>query len=117
MSSLLSSKSAGQHAGRSRAEGGPSARVDCDSTGTLRLKDRGLASGQTGESVLMLANRHVWSAALALVAAATGLLEPIGAQRMQRTPDIHYVPTPNDVVKAMLDVAHVGPSDLVYDLG
>jgi SAM-dependent methyltransferase len=39
------------------------------------------------------------------------------AQRMQRTPDIHYVPTPNDVVEAMLSIAEVGPSDVVYDLG
>jgi SAM-dependent methyltransferase len=42
-----------------------------------------------------------------------------GAQtpRMQRTPDIHYVPTPNDVVEAMLDLATVRAGDIVYDLG
>ncbi len=32
-------------------------------------------------------------------------------------PDIFYVPTPYDVVDAMLVVANVGPSDIVYDLG
>lgn len=34
-----------------------------------------------------------------------------------RTPDIHYVPTPTDVVEAMLKVAQVSSRDLVYDLG
>jgi tRNA G37 N-methylase Trm5 len=28
-----------------------------------------------------------------------------------------YVPTPQDVVERMLELAHVGPSDVVYDLG
>jgi SAM-dependent methyltransferase len=39
------------------------------------------------------------------------------AQRMARTPDIHFVPTPPDVVLAMLSAAQVGASDVVYDLG
>ena len=34
-----------------------------------------------------------------------------------REPDIFYVPTPPDVVDAMLEVAGVGPDDVVYDLG
>jgi SAM-dependent methyltransferase len=38
-------------------------------------------------------------------------------QRMQRTPDIHYVPTPTRVVDAMMSLAVVGPKDVVYDLG
>lgn len=33
------------------------------------------------------------------------------------TPDVIYVPTPQAVVDAMLDVANVGPGDVVYDLG
>jgi SAM-dependent methyltransferase len=40
-----------------------------------------------------------------------------GGQRMQRTPDIHYVPTPTRVVDAMLSLAAVGPNDVVFDLG
>jgi cyclopropane fatty-acyl-phospholipid synthase-like methyltransferase len=32
-------------------------------------------------------------------------------------PDIFYVPTPADVVDAMLNLAEVGPDDVVYDLG
>ena len=41
----------------------------------------------------------------------------LGAQRMQRTPDIHFVPTPAPVVDGMLRLAGVGPKDVVYDLG
>jgi precorrin-6B methylase 2 len=31
--------------------------------------------------------------------------------------DIHYVPTPDPVVRAMLDIAEVSSRDIVYDLG
>lgn len=34
-----------------------------------------------------------------------------------RRPDVHFVPTPHETVRAMLDVARVGPDDFVYDLG
>ena len=34
-----------------------------------------------------------------------------------RTPDVIYVPTPPAVVARMLDLAKVGPNDIVYDLG
>lgn len=34
-----------------------------------------------------------------------------------RTPDVIYVPTPEQVVEAMLDVAKVTRNDVVYDLG
>jgi SAM-dependent methyltransferase len=39
------------------------------------------------------------------------------SQQPKRTPDIHFVPTPEEVVDAMLRLAEVGPGDLVYDLG
>jgi SAM-dependent methyltransferase len=32
-------------------------------------------------------------------------------------PDVHYVPTPHDIVEMMLHLARVKRSDLVYDLG
>jgi ubiquinone/menaquinone biosynthesis C-methylase UbiE len=38
-------------------------------------------------------------------------------ERPVREPDIFYVPTPYEVVDAMLKVANVTDSDLVYDLG
>jgi SAM-dependent methyltransferase len=34
-----------------------------------------------------------------------------------RSPDVLYVPTPDAVVARMLELAHVGPTDVVYDLG
>lgn len=40
-----------------------------------------------------------------------------GEQPMERTPDIEYVPTPQNVVDKMLEVAKVGKNDLLYDLG
>jgi SAM-dependent methyltransferase len=34
-----------------------------------------------------------------------------------RKPDVRYEPTPPEVVEQMLDLAKVGPGDVVYDLG
>lgn len=51
-----------------------------------------------------------------LIEGAAGAAGP-PAQRMARTPDIHFVPSPIEVVRAMLDAAEVGPGDVVYDLG
>ena len=34
-----------------------------------------------------------------------------------RAPDTVYIPTPDEVVTAMLQLAHVGKDDVVYDLG
>lgn len=34
-----------------------------------------------------------------------------------RTPDIHFTPTRHNVADAMLQLANVGPGDVVYDLG
>ncbi|MQA28778.1 MAG: methyltransferase domain-containing protein [Luteitalea sp.] len=39
------------------------------------------------------------------------------ARLPRRPPDIHFVPTPYPVVDAMLQLAGVGPNDVVYDLG
>ena len=56
-----------------------------------------------------------------LALAVTAVL-PIAAQQATqeqplRRPDIHWVPTPPAVVDAMLKLANVKPSDVVYDLG
>lgn len=45
------------------------------------------------------------------------LLPGVMAQQAARTPDVPYVPTPNEVVDAMLDMAKVTKNDVVYDLG
>ncbi len=42
---------------------------------------------------------------------------PAFAQETRRTPDVIYVPTPQEVVDGMLKLAKVGKNDVVYDLG
>ena len=54
---------------------------------------------------------------LALGLAAGAAAQVPGQEVATRRPDVIYVPTPQEVVDAMLDVAKVGPNDLVYDLG
>ena len=51
-------------------------------------------------------------AAIALTASAQSV-----GQAPLRAPDVHYEPTPQNVVEEMLDLARIGPQDLVYDLG
>ena len=41
----------------------------------------------------------------------------LGAPQVRRQPDIHFVPTPPEIVDAMLDLAGVTANDVVYDLG
>ncbi len=43
--------------------------------------------------------------------------QPGGAAQASREPDVIYVPTPQEVVDAMLEIAKVGPDDVLYDLG
>jgi predicted RNA methylase len=56
------------------------------------------------------------AAALLLLVANAGAAtaQPVPATRR---PDVIYVPTPEDVVEAMLQVAKVTKNDVVYDLG
>jgi cyclopropane fatty-acyl-phospholipid synthase-like methyltransferase len=54
------------------------------------------------------------AAALLLV---TGAGSGAGAQAPARRPDVRYLPTPQNVVDAMLELAHVTSADIVYDLG
>jgi SAM-dependent methyltransferase len=56
-------------------------------------------------------------AALALSAGAQAPADAPAPGEGARKPDVHWVPTPEDVVKAMLDAAAVRPGDVVYDLG
>lgn len=42
---------------------------------------------------------------------------PASAQQPLRPPDVIFVPTPQEVVEAMLKLAKVTKSDVVYDLG
>jgi cyclopropane fatty-acyl-phospholipid synthase-like methyltransferase len=43
---------------------------------------------------------------------------PASAQfKGTKQPDVRYVPSPDSVVEAMLELAHVNAGDIVYDLG
>lgn len=60
--------------------------------------------------------------ALALTAFAVWLclfgMPRLAAQNAPaRRPDVRFLPTPQNVVDAMLELAKVGPNDVVYDLG
>src|SRR5262245_23751248 len=52
-----------------------------------------------------------------LIAVLLALAAPAGAQQGLRNPDVIFVPTPQEVVDVMLEVAHVTKNDIVYDLG
>jgi SAM-dependent methyltransferase len=63
---------------------------------------------------------------LLALAVLLGLAAPFGYEAIVsreadtsalRKPDVRYEPTPHKVVRQMLELARVGPSDLVYDLG
>lgn len=53
------------------------------------------------------------------LAMLTAALAPMSAQTQTalRTPDVIFVPTPQEVVDAMLKLAKVSKNDVVYDLG
>ena len=53
----------------------------------------------------------------AVVAGAPGAALAQDAAVATRRPDVIYVPTPDEVVEAMLQVAKVTKNDIVYDLG
>jgi ribosomal protein L11 methylase PrmA len=60
--------------------------------------------------------------ALALTCAVGGgtfavRIHAASQEAAMRRPDVIFVPTPEDVVEAMLQVASVGKNDIVYDLG
>ena len=56
-------------------------------------------------------------AGVAGIAHATDPSRLLLAQAALRSPDVIFVPTPNKVVERMLEMARVGPKDVVYDLG
>jgi predicted O-methyltransferase YrrM len=49
--------------------------------------------------------------------AAPPAAQPVAPAKPLRDPDVIYVPTPQNVVEAMLKLASVTSSDVVYDLG
>jgi len=55
--------------------------------------------------------------ALGIVLGLALLTLPVAAQWDDYESDVPYVPTPQPVVEAMLELAQVKPTDVVYDLG
>lgn len=74
------------------------------------------ATGSNQEEASMRFCR-VMSVVAVLVLVTAGIAAAQATQAPKRTPDVIYVPTPPEVVEAMLKVAKVGPNDIVYDLG
>lgn len=66
-------------------------------------------------SVLLL--RHKIKFVIQTSIQVGGLLTMFVLQSQAQNLDVPYVPTPNDVVERMLDLADVGPGDYVIDLG
>ncbi len=52
-----------------------------------------------------------------LSVALVAVVSAPGTAQESRSPDVHFVPTPHEVVAAMLQVAKVGNKDVLYDLG
>jgi ribosomal protein L11 methylase PrmA len=61
--------------------------------------------------------RSVVLVATMIVASIPGASVAFAQEAPARRPDVIYVPTPEAVVEAMLQVANVGKNDIVYDLG
>jgi tRNA G37 N-methylase Trm5 len=61
--------------------------------------------------------RSVVLVATMLLASLPGAAVAVAQEAPVRRPDVIYVPTPEAVVEAMLQVANVGKNDIVYDLG
>jgi SAM-dependent methyltransferase len=57
------------------------------------------------------------ASAAAPAASSAAPADPAPAETAERVPDIEYVPTPQNVVDKMLEVAKVGKDDVLYDLG
>jgi hypothetical protein len=51
------------------------------------------------------------------LAPAPALAQEAQVAQESRSPDVHFVPTPHEVVAAMLKVAQVRKNDVLYDLG
>jgi precorrin-6B methylase 2 len=61
--------------------------------------------------------RHMAIATLVLIASLGAYAVAQQTSAPLREPDVIFVPTPPDVVDAMLDLANVTSNDVVYDLG
>jgi cyclopropane fatty-acyl-phospholipid synthase-like methyltransferase len=61
--------------------------------------------------------RSLFMSAVVIAALAAPASAQTSTQAPLRSPDVIFVPTPQEVVDAMLEVAKVTKTDVVYDLG
>jgi len=54
---------------------------------------------------------------MAILLFAAVAIEAFAQAQPERKPDVPYVPTPQEVVNRMLEIAKVGKNDVLYDLG
>ncbi len=71
-------------------------------------------AGFRGLSVRLIALAPLVTAAVVVGRAVAQTTTPTPPAR---SPDVPFVPTQNELVRSMLEVAKVGPDDIVYDLG
>ena len=69
-----------------------------------------------GETVIGLARARAFFSAIAIALGACNVAL-VPRATLAQAADVPYVPTPMNVVEAMLDIAQVGPQDFVVDLG
>lgn len=72
---------------------------------------------QSGKAIQRLATALFLIAAWSEVGGQSTQAAPVAPAKTLRSPDVIYVPTPPEVVDAMLKVANVRRGDVLYDLG
>jgi len=65
----------------------------------------------------MAVSKLVLSLAALMIVTAPAAAQEAGNQVILRSPDVIFVPTPQEVVDVMLKIAKVTKNDVVYDLG
>jgi len=83
---------------------------------TLTLCFNAACSGTSAQSTTQQTTQPQQNASPANSNATTTTNQTTAGKQL-RTPDVVYVPTPDEVVDAMLTVAKVGKGDVLYDLG
>jgi ribosomal protein L11 methylase PrmA len=68
-------------------------------------------------ALVSIAGTHLALSPVLQASAGTATQATAQAPAPSRTPDVIFVPTPEEVVEAMLNVAKVTKDDVVYDLG
>jgi SAM-dependent methyltransferase len=73
--------------------------------------------GALSVSAISILQRAVFAVGLAASLFSSTIFAQTTTTTPPRRPDVHFVPTPDEVVEAMLDVANVSAKDVLYDLG